>query len=174
MTAPVFVDSNVLLYWRDATEPAKQCAAADWLAALWRSGMGRTSCQVLNEYYVNVTRKLKPGLEPDEAWDDVSALARWNPLPVSVDLLARSREIERRHRLSLWDSLIVAAAQAQNCALLLSEDFQDGASFGSVMVRSPFTLGISEAAAEYPTLPPRYRHPPRGRPRRLVSGESGR
>jgi predicted nucleic acid-binding protein len=173
MTALVFVDSNVLLYWRDATEPAKQQLAADWLTQLWRTGTGRTSCQVLNEFYVNATRKLKPGLDPDEAWDDVNALARWNPLPVSVDLLARSREIERRHRLSWWDSLIVAAAQAQNCVLLLSEDFQDGASFGSVVVRSPFTSRISDAAAEYPASPLRYRHPPRGRPRKVALTEAG-
>jgi predicted nucleic acid-binding protein len=173
MTALVFVDSNVLLYWRDATEPAKQQLAASWLTQLWRTGTGRTSCQVLNEFYVNATRKLKPGLDPDEAWDDVNALARWNPLPVSVDLLARSREIERRHRLSWWDSLIVAAAQAQNCALLLSEDFQDGASFGSVVVRSPFTSRISDAPAEYPASPLRYRHPPRGRPRKVALIEAG-
>jgi predicted nucleic acid-binding protein len=173
MTALVFVDSNVLLYWRDATEPARQQLAAEWLARLWRTGTGRTSCQVLNEYYVNVTRKLKPGLDPDDAWDDVTALVRWNPLPISVDLIARAREIERRHRLSWWDSLVVAAAQAQNCALLLSEDFQDGASFGSVVVRSPFTFRISEAAAEYPASPSRYRHPPRGRPRKVALTEAG-
>jgi predicted nucleic acid-binding protein len=173
MTALVFVDSNVLLYWRDATDPAKQQIAAHWLAHLWRGGTGRTSCQVLNEFYVNATRKLRPGLDPDDAWDDVDALARWNPLPVSVDLLAHSHQIERRHRLSWWDSLIVAAAQAQNCALLLSEDFQDGASFGSVTVRSPFTLKISEAAAEYQASPARYRHPPRGRPRKIALAEVG-
>lgn len=173
MTALVFVDSDVLLYWRDATEPAKQGLAEEWLTRLWRAGTGRTSCQVLNEFYVNATRKLRPGLDPDDAWDDVCALGRWNPLPVSLDLLARSREIERRHRLSWWDSLIVAAAQAQNCALLLSEDFQDGARFGSVVVRSPFSFSISEAAAEYPAPPLRYRHPPRGRPRKVALTEAG-
>jgi predicted nucleic acid-binding protein len=71
MTAPVFVDTNVLLYARDAGETGKQPRAAAWLDHLWREQLGRTSFQVLSDYYVNVTRKLSPGLAPDEAWDDV-------------------------------------------------------------------------------------------------------
>ena len=165
MTALVFVDSNVLLYWRDAAEPVKQPLAAAWLQHLWREETGRTSCQVLNEYYVNATQKLRPGLDPDEAWDAVQALLNWQPQPVGPDLLPVARDVERRYRLSWWDSLVVAAAQAQDCALLLSEDFQDGARFGSVTVRSPFTLSVSDAAAEYRGTQRKSRHPPRGRPR---------
>lgn len=56
----------------------------------------------------------------------------------------------------------------QNCALLLSEYFQDRARFGSVTVRSPFKVSISEAAAEYRSTPPKSRHPSRGRPRKIV------
>ena len=166
MTAPVFVDSNVLLYWRDVGEPVKQPLAAAWLEQLWREGNGRTSCQVLNEYFVNATSKLRPGLDLDDAWDDVLALMRWNPQPISMDVMCRAREVERRHRLSWWDSLIVASAQLQDCSVLLTEDLQDGARFGSVVVRSPFSLSVSEAAAEYPAVRRRSRHPPRGRPRK--------
>ena len=72
--APVFVDTNVFLYARDAGEAAKQPHAAAWLVYLWREQIGRTSVQVLSEYYVNVTRKLNPGLPAEEAWDDVEAL----------------------------------------------------------------------------------------------------
>ena len=166
MTAPVFVDSNVLLYWRDVGEAVKQPLAAAWLEQLWREGNGRTSCQVLNEYFVNATSKLRPGLDLDDAWDDVLALLRWNPQPVSMDVMCRAREVERRHRLSWRDSLIVASAQLQDCSVLLTEDLQDGARFGSVVVRSPFSLSVSEAAAEYPAVRRRSRHPPRGRPRK--------
>ena len=60
MTVPVFVDTNVLLYARDVGEPHKQPRAAAWLEWLWRQQLGRTSVQVLSEYYVNVTRKLDP------------------------------------------------------------------------------------------------------------------
>lgn len=78
--------------------------------------------------------------------------------------------IERRYRLSWWDSLIVAAAQTQDCALLLSEDLQDRAVYGGVTVRSPFKLAVSEAPASYTEIPvvaTQYR--PRGRPRRVRS-----
>jgi predicted nucleic acid-binding protein len=167
MTAPVFVDTNVLIHARDAGEPEKQPRAREWLARLWREQAGRTSVQVLSEYYVNVTRKLEPGLTQQEAWDDVQALLTWHPQAIDATLLQRGREIEVRHRLPWWDSLIVAAAQAQGCALLLSEDFHDGAVFGGVTVRSPFTLRVEEREALYAALPSaQSRHRPRGRPPR--------
>ena len=75
--------------------------------------------------------------------------------------------IELRYKLSWWDSMIVAAAQLQECALLLTEDLQDGAAFGTVTVRSPFTLDVREAGAKYDVQrlgAPLHR--PRGRPRR--------
>ena len=96
MTAPFFVDSNVLLYWRDASEPEKQAHASAWLARLWRERTGRISAQVLSEYYANATRKLRPRLSPDGAWDDVMALTAWRPQPIDVDVLARGREIENK------------------------------------------------------------------------------
>jgi len=61
MTAPVFVETNVLVYARDAGSAAKQARAAAWLEILWREQVGRTSMQVLSEYYVTLTRKLDPG-----------------------------------------------------------------------------------------------------------------
>jgi predicted nucleic acid-binding protein len=166
MTALVFVDSSVLLYRRDPTEPVKRPLATAWLEHVWRQQTGRISCQVLSEYYTNATRKLRPGLDLDEAWDDVEALQSWRPQPLDAELLRLGRAIERRYRLSWWDSLIVASAQSQNCAILLTEDLQDGVYFDGVTVRSPFTLSVNEAAAEYATRPAPSRHPPRGRPRK--------
>lgn len=172
MTDPVFVDTNVFLYARDAGEPAKRPRAVSWLEHLWAERLGRTSMQVLSEYYVNATRKLDPGLSPDEAWDDVEMLLSWNPLPIDGPLLQAGREIERRHRLSWWDSLIVAAARLQGCSLLLSEDLQDGAVIAGVTVRSPFTLASAEASALYRTGPKvAARHQGRGRPKARAAGE---
>ena len=62
MTGRVFVDTNVLLYARDGSEPAKQPRARIWLEHLWRDMAGRTSMQVLSEYYFNVTRKTDEGM----------------------------------------------------------------------------------------------------------------
>lgn len=171
MTAPVFVDTNVLVYARDAGNPTKQARAAAWLEILWREQVGRTSMQVLSEYYVTVTRKLDPGLPSAEAWDDVSALFTWRPQPIDEALMQRGREIEQRHRLTWWDSMIVAAAAVQGCAVLLSEDLQDGGIYAGVTVRSPFTLSIGESAGSYAVVPiVAHGHPRRGRPRKTRTG----
>jgi predicted nucleic acid-binding protein len=175
MTALVFVDTNVLAYARDPRDLAKKTASTDWLKLLWREERGRTSIQVLNEYYDVVTRKFRPSVRRDDAWEDVQLyLASWNPQPIDADVLAAAHEIENRHGLSWWDCLVVAAAQNQHCVLLLSEDLQDGADYGGVVVRSPFTLRISEEAGAY-TLPPRLasRHRGRGRPRRSSAHAAG-
>jgi len=167
MTAPVFVDTNVFIYASDGRETMKQSAAEQWLHLLWREQSGRTSVQVLNECYWNLTRKIKPALSANDAWDMVQSLFQWNPQAVDTDVLTRSRDIERRYGLSWWDSLIVGAAQAQNCPLLLSEDLQDGAVYGGVTVRNPFKLGVSEVAAAYePSSAAVRRHRSRGRPKR--------
>ena len=166
MTEPCFVDSNVFIYARDPGDPLKQKRANEWLFHLWREQLGRTSAQVLSEFYVTVTRKLANRVVPADAWHEVHALLAWDPQPVDVVLLTRARDVEQRWRLSWRDSLIVAAAQLQRCALLLSEDMHDGVVYGGVTVRSPFTLDVREPLPAYavPTMRPRHRG--RGRPRR--------
>src|SRR3990172_13330081 len=63
--------------------------------------------------------------------------------------------------------MVVGAAQLQDCSLLLTEDLRDGAVFGGVRVRSPFTLALEERAAVYAVRPvPATRHRAPGRPRR--------
>lgn len=169
MIAPCFVDANVLVYARDARDAAKQTRATEWIAQLWRERSGRTSMQVLSEYYAVATRKLVPRIPGEEAWEDVRELFAWGPQPVDDTLLRRAYEVEQRWRLSWWDSMIVAAAQLQDCALLLSEDFQDGAVFGGVTVRSPFTLDVREPAAAYAAVAVAASpHRRRGRPRKAA------
>jgi predicted nucleic acid-binding protein len=166
MTAPVFVDTNVLVYWRDSTDAAKQLRATEWLDTLWRERRGRISTQVLAEYYSAVTRKSRLRMSQEDAWRDVQALLSWNPCAISVDVLNRAHAIEHTYRLSWWDSQVVAAAQLQGCALLLTEDLQDGANYDGVVARNPFVLGVSEEHASYVPAPKsstRYRG--RGRPR---------
>jgi predicted nucleic acid-binding protein len=166
MSAAVFVDTNVLLYARDMRDRVKQAVAEALLKDLWIEQTGRTSVQVLSEYYSTVTRKLDPGLSFDEAWEDVTALFAWDPQPIDRDLLNRAREVEARHRLSSRDSMIVAAAQLQNCSLLVTEDLHHDLVCGTVVVRNPFVAGIAEDVPQYALEPrPRSRHRPRGRPR---------
>jgi len=169
MTAPVFVDTNVFVYALHARESLKQPLAREWLDRVWRERLGRTSVQVMSECYVTLTRKLRPSLAGAEAWDHVRALLAWHPQPIDAELLIRGREIEERHSLSWWDSLIVGAAQLQGCSVLLTEDLQDGAFFGGVTVRNPFALSASDELAAYEPdgLEPSA-YPRRGRPRRAA------
>jgi predicted nucleic acid-binding protein len=175
MTAPIFVDTNVFVYARQSNERVRQPMAAEWIERLWRDESGRTSMQVLSECYVTFTRKIKPAVPHAEAWDQIAGLLTWNPQPTDLELLVRARETEERYGLSWWDSLIVAAAQLQNCALLLTEDLQDHAVYGGVTVRNPFRIGVSEAMATYKTAPRAVsRHPRRGRPRQAGTSAHGR
>ena len=170
MTALVFVDTNVFVYARDTRDLAKRARASEWLEALWRDLRGRTSIQVLNEYYALLTQRARFQVPREVAWDDVRELLEWNPQELDGEVLTRAHEVEERYRLNWWDCLIVAAAQAQGCALLLTEDLQDGANYGSVVVRNPFKLGVAEQSAAYTPSPKiASRHRGRGRPRKTPS-----
>ena len=165
----VFVDTNILVYCRDQADRNKQSIASEWLKSLWEEQSGRTSFQVLSEYYVTVTRKLRPAMKAEDAWSDVGELMAWRPQPSDGILLREAREIEGRYHLSWWDSMIVGAARLQNCASLLTEDLQHGSVIAGVRVMNPFVHTVQEAGAGYdvpPTSPMRPSHPLRGRPRK--------
>jgi len=135
---PVFVDTNVLVYLRDSRDQEKQRRAAEWMRYLWESRLGRVSVQVLDEYFVTVTGKLNPGLSLEEAREDILALRSWSPLPLNVPLTEDAWDIQHRWGYSFWDSLIVAAARAQGCALLISEDLSHGQKLDGLRIASPF------------------------------------
>jgi predicted nucleic acid-binding protein len=173
MTEKIFVDSNVFVYARDQRDEAKHLRARAWIQHLWAERLGCTSHPVLSEVYVTLTRKLKRPIPPAEAWEEVRALLTWRPLPVDESLLLRAREIEQRYRLSWWDSMVIAAAQLQECGILLTEDLQDGQVFGTVTVRSPFKLAAHEPQGQYAaSVVATPRHRPRGRPKRVAAGEA--
>ena len=134
----VFVDTNVLVYARDRSEPDKQRRAAEWMANLWGTGLGRLSYQVLQEYYVTLTAKLDPPRATEDAREDVTALGSWRPVAISQNTMERAWDVQDRYGYSWWDSLIVAAALQAGCRYLLTEDLQDGQVIGSMTIISPF------------------------------------
>ena len=138
MTGPVFVDTNVLVYHHDTADPAKQVRAESWITCIVDLRAGRLSFQVLQELYATLTHKLQPNLERQEARDIVDLLASWNPLAIDLPLIKQAWGLQDRYLLSWWDALIVAAAQAGDCRVLLTEDLQHGQRFGRVRVIDPF------------------------------------
>jgi predicted nucleic acid-binding protein len=138
MSVKRFVDTNILLYAKDASEPEKQSIAEALMRELWQSRTGCLSVQVLNEYFVNVTQKLDPGLTKEEAWSDLDALSVWEPQVIDFELLTSAFKIQGRYDLSWWDSLIVAAAVSLGCEEILSEDFSAGQRYRGIPVINPF------------------------------------
>ena len=92
----------------------------------------------LNEYFVTVTRKLAVPLPAEEATVAVRGIAELDVVPLTGELVLRG--IDRAHdsELSLWDALIVEAARAAECDILMTEDLNDGQDFGGVLVSNPF------------------------------------
>lgn len=134
----VFVDTNVLIYADDTRDAAKQLRAREWLLMLWEQRSGRLSTQVLNEYYVNVTRKL--GLAQGDARAKVRRFQLWQPWQMDHQTVETAWGVEARFGLSYWDSLIVAAAAQSGCTHLLSEDLQHGQQIDAVTIINPFLV----------------------------------
>lgn len=138
MTAKVFVDTNFLLYAHDKDAGTKQRRAAERLRELWDTQSGRLSTQVLQEFYVNVTQKIKKPLGRDLAREVVRNYGLWVESPITPSSIVRASEIGEIWRLAFWDSMIVAAAEQDGAAELLSEDLHAGQVIAGVKVVNPF------------------------------------
>lgn len=138
MTDRVFVDTNVLVYARDFGEPAKQPAAAFWMSYLWASRRGALSFQVLQEFYVTVTQKLKPAVPAEVARREIRRLTSWGPVTLDAAVVEGAWRVQDRYSLSFWDALIISACQVAGCPELLTEDLADGENYAGVRVINPF------------------------------------
>ncbi len=133
-----FVDTNILVYARDSSESGKQIQAEQWLAHLWGKELGRISTQVMNEYYVTVTHKLKPGLSKEQARSDLRTLAVWQPLEISTTLIESAWDIQDQYGYSWWDTLVITSALFLDCTYLLTEDMQHEQQIGNLTIINPF------------------------------------
>jgi predicted nucleic acid-binding protein len=140
MNAParIFLDTNVLVYLFDEDSPAKQARARQIFAEHARTGDIVLSPQVLQEFYVTVTRKLARPLSPAAAQAAVTHLSTFPLVPVDGATILRAIHLHQAATLSFWDALIVQAALEGNCKRLLSEDLQHGRRFGELVVEDPF------------------------------------
>lgn len=134
-----FVDTNVLLYAYDRSAGRRHERAADLVGALGAQRSGAISVQVLQEWYVNATRKIAQPLDPQTALERVRLLARW-PLhaPGGGDVIA-AITLAHTDQLSFWDAMILRSADAMGCEVLWSENLSDGQVIGRVTVRNPFS-----------------------------------
>lgn len=132
-----FVDTNVLLYSisRDPSEAAKAQRASEILMS---RDLG-LSVQVLQEFFVQATRKSRPDpLSHDQASGLVESFLRFPTLDLTVSLMKAALATRQRFGISYWDAAVVAAARALRCDVLLSEDLSDGQDYDGVRVENPF------------------------------------
>ncbi|MBI5269258.1 MAG: PIN domain-containing protein [Burkholderiales bacterium] len=136
----VFVDTNVLVYADDAREDDKRPIARAWLEKLWLERRGRTSQQVLNEYYAVATRKLAANVTRGDARAEVRRYQHWQPWAVDHQTVETAWALEARFGISWWDSLMVAAALHQGCEWLLTEDLQHDQRIDGLRIVNPFLV----------------------------------
>lgn len=131
-----FLDTNVLVYSQSPDEPRRQRQALELIERLGLAKAGVISLQVQQEFCNVALKKLR--MPYDQLRARLSKLERLECVKPSAQLIHTAIDLHERHSISFYDAMIVAAAQAANCALLYSEDLQAGASFGNVRVVNPF------------------------------------
>ncbi|MGA7124557.1 MAG: PIN domain-containing protein [Polyangiaceae bacterium] len=135
---PSFVDTNVLVYAEDSDAKDKQRLARDVVLQRWDLHDGVLSVQVLHEFYVTVTRKLKKPLAAGKARDIIDEYLTWTVVDNTGSILLAAIDIQRHSKLSFWDALVVQAAITAGCDRLYSEDLNAGQRFGDMVVVNPF------------------------------------
>jgi predicted nucleic acid-binding protein len=133
-----FVDTNVLVYAHDDSAGSKRDQARTLVEQLWGSRDGCLSVQVLQEFFVTVTRKITKPVDAETAKAIVADLSRWYlHVPAADDVLA-AIGIHQRTGISFWDAMIVRSAAEIGCTVLYSEDLNAGQEYSGVRVENPF------------------------------------
>lgn len=138
---PAFVDTNIVVYAFDRGEPRKSEIAAALLEDLAAAGRLRLSTQVLQEFFVTTTRKLRPPLPPRQALDTMDDLARWPVHVVDPPTIRRAGLLSDEAQLSFWDALIVVSASLNDAETLYTEDLNHGQTIMGVRIVNPFLDG---------------------------------
>ena len=133
----IFVDTNILVYAHDFSAGEHHAKASAVIESLWEAGTGVISTQVLQEFYVTVTRKIKNPLKSAEAREIIRNYLAW---PVQIndpETTIRASEIEEKNSLSFWDALIVAAALRLQAKKIISEDLNHGQIIEGILIENP-------------------------------------
>jgi predicted nucleic acid-binding protein len=137
MSGKTFVDTNVLIYAHDVDAKEKHTVAKETVSELWASRTGFLSAQVLQEFYVNVTRKVSKPLLKKYARAVVDKYAIWcvDTTPAEIAVAFR---IADEARVGFWDALICAAALKTGAKRILSEDLNAGQKIAGIRIVNPF------------------------------------
>jgi len=131
------VDTNILVYAHDLSAGDRHAKASAIMESLWEAQTGVISTQVLQEFYVTITRKIKNPLKLAEAREIIRNYLAW---PVQVndpETTIRASEIEEKNGISFWDALIVAAALRLQAGKIISEDLNSGQIIEGILIENP-------------------------------------
>lgn len=137
MSGKTFVDTNVLIYAHDVDAGPKREIAKSAIRELWSERTGLLSTQVLEEFYVNVTRKIASPLSKISARAVISSYESWCIQTTLIDVLTAFR-IEDESRIGFWDALVIASAASGGATRVLSEDLNAGQTIMGVFIENPF------------------------------------
>ena len=137
MSDRIFVDTNILVYAHDLSVGGRHTKASAVIESLWEAQTGVISTQVIQEFYVTVTRKIKNPLRLAEAREIIRNYLAW---PVQIndpETTIRASEIEEKNNLSFWDALIVAAALRLQAKKIITEDLNHGQIIEGILIENP-------------------------------------
>ncbi len=134
-----FVDANVLVYAFDSSAARKQQAAQQLLERLWESNTGCVSVQVLQEFFVTITKKVPRPLPVDDAKARIREFAAWTVFTPSADDIVAAIDLQTEAKIGFWDAMIVLAAAESECDVLWTEDLNDLQLLRGVRIRNPLT-----------------------------------
>ena len=133
-----FIDTNILVYAHDATAGQKHETAKSLIQSLWYSREGKLSIQVLQEFYLTITKKIAYPYSTQEAAKIIEDLGAWHIHTPSVTNILGTIEIQTRYQLSFWDSMIIHSAVTLGCGVLWTEDLNNGQIIHQTTIRNPF------------------------------------
>lgn len=133
-----FIDTNILVYAHDKYAGEKYERAEKLIEALWESGNGCISIQVLQEFYTTVTTKIKNPLKSEIATEIISAISTWRVYSPEAKDVLRAIDIQRKNQIAFWDAMIIFSAARLGCRVIWSEDLNDGQVYEGVKVSNPF------------------------------------
>lgn len=138
MSAKYFVDTNILVYAHDASTGARHQQARALLTTLWVNRNGVLSTQVLQEFFVTITRKVTapPATETVRQW--LTDYMQWEVVINDATTILDAIDMQTRYQLSFWDAMILQAANNAGAATLYSEDLNAGQRYDHVTVVNPF------------------------------------
>lgn len=151
MSVEVFLDTNVLIY-AVSSAPEELSKKERALELIQHADFG-LSAQVLQEFYVNVTRKIAKPLAPDVAVELLDQFRHFPLVPTDYPLVVAGVEAAVRYRISYWDGAIIAAAERLGAGTLFSEDLSHGQEYGGVRVVNPFLAGGADRVHEGEAMP---------------------